>query len=256
MKNPILLYLDRHGWTSPTANSLIQHAIKHQIAHERRRKAGTTQSLATQKDLFDQFLDARDADPAFLNDRTMMSLGLTMIFTGAETTAVTLLAIFYDLLKNPRVYATLQKEVEEAQSPISYAVAMKLPYLDACIKESYRLYPAVSILPERVVPAGGAMVCGHWIPGGTLVGASPWVVNRSTEVFGEDADVYRPERWFGTEDRVKEMNRTMFTFGGGPHVCLGKNVALMEIYIVMPEILKKLVVYFFPSPFSDGYQGI
>jgi cytochrome P450 len=242
MKNPVLLWLDRHGYTNISSNRLVQFALKHQGIHENRRKEGTGQSLPNQKDLLDKFLDARDSAPGVISNREVMSLGLTMIFAGAETTAVTLLAIFYDLLKNPRVYATLQTEISQLSSPVAYNIAQKLPYLDACIKESFRLYPAVSILPERVVPDQGATICGHFVPGGTLVGATPWVLHLDKDVFGADAHVYRPERWLDDEEKVTKRNRVLFTFGGGPHACLGKNIALMEIYKIVPEILKKFEV--------------
>jgi len=243
MKNPVLLWLDRHGYTSVSSNSLAQFALKHKLTHENRRKESSdTQIQPHQKDLLNQFLDARDASLGVITDREIMSLGLTMIFTGAETTAITLLVIFYDLLKNPNVYAKLMKEIDGLPSPIPYAVAQNLPYLDACIKESYRVYPSVSILPERVVPEPGARICGYFVPGGTKVGATPWVVHQNKSVFGEDAGVYRPERWLEEEEKVREMNRASLSFGSGPHVCLGKNIALMEMYKVVPEMLKRFEV--------------
>ena len=69
-----------------------------------------------------------------------------------------------------------------------------LPCLDAVIKEAGRIHPPFSLPYERVVPPEGAVICGKWLPGGTAVGMSAWVTRRDYELFGHDADVWRPER--------------------------------------------------------------
>lgn len=86
-----------------------------------------------------------------------------------------------------------------------------LPYLDACINEGVRLHPPFCLPFERVVPDGGVTVCGQLIAGGTIVGMSPYVVNRHRPTFGEDADSWRPERWLdqGAEHRKKLENSVL-----------------------------------------------
>jgi hypothetical protein len=74
-----------------------------------------------------------------------------------------------------------------------------------------RMHPGVSFPLERVVPAGGVQVSGAFLPEGTIVGMTAAVVHRDKEVFGEDADTYRPERWLGEEEGVKVMERTLLT---------------------------------------------
>lgn len=58
-----------------------------------------------------------------------------------------------------------------------------------------------------------------------------WVINRNKTVFGADADHFRPERWLEKEDpdSLKQMDQCFATFGFGSRVCLGRNLALMEI---------------------------
>ena len=91
---------------------------------------------------------------------------------------------------------------------------------------------------ERVTPREGATICGHFVPGGTIVGANSWVIHRNREVFGEDVEVYRPERWLIDDgEKVKIMNRSLYQFGGGSHTCLGKHIAYLELYKVIPSLL-------------------
>jgi cytochrome P450 len=239
MKNPLLLWLDARGYIS-TSDRIVQYALKQQAAHQAKRKNGLDSE--GKQGLLDKFLDIREAHPDEVTDREMMGLGLTMIFAGAESTAITLTGIFYFLLKNQPALDRLLKEIDTLPTPITFNATQKLPYLDACIKESFRLLPISGALPERVIPSSGAMVCGHFVPAGTIVGATAWVLHRNRSVFGEDVEVFRPERWLGEETKVKEMNQVLVNFGSGVHVCLGKNIALMEIYKLIPEILRRFEV--------------
>ena len=94
---------------------------------------------------------------------------------------------------------------------ITWKQSQSLPYLDACIKEASRLHPPIAFPLERTVPAEGATVGGQHLPGGTLVAMSTWVVNRDRETFGEDADSWRPERWFCAEGKRRNMYNSLLT---------------------------------------------
>jgi cytochrome P450 len=68
-------------------------------------------------------------------------------------------------------------------------------------------------------------ILGEHIPGGTIVGCNAWVVHRRPEIFGEDVDIFRPERWLeASPAQLKEMKATMFQFGAGARTCIGKNI--------------------------------
>ena len=123
------------------------------------------------------------------------------------------------------------------------AEAKKLPYMHACIWETFRMWPAAGIILERIVPKEGAVIAGHEVPGGTIVGCNAWVLHRRKEVFGQDADVYRPERWLDSDKaKLKEMNATMFQFGAGRRTCIGRNISLLEVYKFIPSFLRKFEV--------------
>lgn len=145
---------------------------------------------------------------------------------------------------------------------VSWAEAQQLPYLDAVVKEAFRVHPAAGLPLERVVPAGGAAIAGHFIPGGTIVGVSAWVLHQNPIIFGADAAYFRPERWLsssgsgadseseseseskGEAERIAAMNAAMFHFGSGSRTCIGKNISLLEIYKVVPSLLRGFEVGF------------
>ena len=137
-------------------------------------------------------------------------------FAGSDSTASTMQSLFHHVLRQPAIYAKLQSEIDSGFSaglvsrPVQYNEALtQLPYFQACIKEAMRLRPAVGLNMTRHVPAGGAEIDGKRYPGGTRVAVNGWVIHRDKAVFGDDADVYKPERWTESEERAKVMDRYM-----------------------------------------------
>ena len=206
-------------------------------------------------DLLSMFLKAKDDRPDFFNDGRVLTMAVSMAFAGSETTAISLAAVFYYLLKNPSTYRKLIQEIDHAIETgdmenratglVTWAESQKLPYLDACVKEAFRLHPAAGLPLERYVPPQGAEICGEHIPGGTIVGCSAWVIHRRSEIFGQDVDTYRPERWIeASKEQRKEMEGTMFQFGAGARTCIGKNISLLEVYKLVPSFLRRFEVRF------------
>ena len=103
-------------------------------------------------------------------------------------------------MRNPAAYEKLAAEVDAAVAggalsiPVAYAVAVKLPYLRACISEGMRLHPSVGLTMSRLVPAGGATISGFHFPEGYRIGINGAVVQYDKDVLGPDADNFNPDR--------------------------------------------------------------
>jgi len=223
---------------------------------------------AKSPDLLSKFLAARDARPGFMTDTLVQTMAVSMAFAGSETTAISLSAIFYYLLRHPAALARLRRELDGAARRglfgdyetglVTWRESQKLEYLDAVVKEAFRMHPAPGLPLERIVPRDGMEIAGRFVPGGTVVGCSAWVIHRNRDIFGEDADEFRPERWLVDEEkaregpeargreaqRVREMNGMMLQFGMGPRTCIGKNISLLEIYKVVPSLLRRFEIKF------------
>lgn len=225
-------------------------------------------SKKEKQDLLSKFLAAREARPEFMTDNLVQTMAVSMAFAGSETTAISLSAVFYFLLKFPRVLENLRKEIDEfargggfrdyETGLVTWTESQKLPYLDACIKEAFRLHPAAGLPLERIVPPQGAEIAGHFVKGGTIVGCSAWVIHRRKEIWGDDVDDYRPERWIAGDgpgqpdaNMVKERNGMLFQFGMGSRTCLGKNISLLEIYKLVPSLFRRFEVSL--SRFCDHF---
>ena len=203
--------------------------------------------MASRPDMLTKFMEARDPDTKQKYSMKQVLFSASSVMSaGSDTTATSLTIFFGYLLENPRCYAKLREEINAAaesgnlSSPVKYAKGSQLDYLQACIKEALRLSPPISMDLPRYVPAGGSIIGRnpYAIPAGTTVGISPYVLHRNTEAFGADAELYRPERWLeGGEEGRKAMERYNMTFGGGSRACIGKNISLMELSKIIPEIL-------------------
>lgn len=197
------------------------------------------------RDFLDRFLEGKEKDPVFMNDHRVLGLTAGNIFAGADTTAITLRAAFYFLLKNPETCARLLHELKSAElgppsRTVSWERARNLPYLSAVIQESLRLHPAVGLPLERIVPASGLEVGGVFIPSGTIVGATARALHAKSSIFGTQPDAFRPERWLEvSEAKRTEMSNALFSFGLGARACIGKNISLLEMYKLVPTILRQ-----------------
>lgn len=179
-------------------------------------------------------------------DAIIVMVAMQNIFAGSDTTSISLTAIYFNIITRPAVLAKLRAEVDaayasgELSDPPTFAESQKLPYLQAVIKESLRLHPATGLPLWRQVPAEGATLCGTFFPAGTNVGVNSWVMHHNQDVFGEDADDFRAERWIDSpKEKLRVMNDMFMPFGLGSRTCIGKNISLLEISKLIPHLVRK-----------------
>lgn len=137
------------------------------------------------------------------------------------------------ILTNPPVLNRLLAELAAApiSDPIKDSEARKLPYLQAVIKEGLRIHPPVTGLMLKDVPPAGDTVNGHFVPAGTKLGYCAFGLCWDPKLWGEDARVFRPERWLdcSAEERRRNEANLDLVFGYGRWQCLGKSVAQIEL---------------------------
>jgi len=263
VKNPIKMFLEsKNLWPASPNSAIIKFALARQREHGAINPNEAVQSAHKKGISFlERFLQSQEKNPEFLTDDRITAMCASLIIAGSDSTAISLSSAFYFLVQNPRVYRKLMQEIDTADAAgdlastedttgggdvVPFTAANKLPYLDAVINESFRMHPAVGLLLERVTPPQGARICGQFIPGGTVVGCNAWVLHQNKETFGQDADVYRPERWLESEGAdsasLSKMRQSMFQFGAGSRTCIGKNISLMETYKMIPSFLRKFEV--------------
>ena len=224
---------------------IVSFAAAQLVRYQKKDEQGS--NTVELKDMLDRFKRFKDSGEATMSADELLSHATSNIFAGSDTTAASLLAIFYYLCLTPHAYEKLQSELDAADQagqlsdPVTFAEAQKLPYFQAVIKEALRMHPAVGLLLERVVPSSGCTLDStHHLPGGTVVGMNPWVAARDPNVYGSDAYTFRPERWLdASEEQLKVMDRNFLAFGAGARTCLGKNISLLEMGKLVPQVLRR-----------------
>ncbi|KAH8155660.1 uncharacterized protein LAJ45_00670 [Morchella importuna] len=242
-KNPIWNYFNppTSAVAAFTLDCMAERMVEPDLKKPEQQREMEKGNLRKQ-DMLARMIEAHKADPEKVTPAHILGWASSNTYAGSDTTAISLRALFYHLLKNPGSMEKLLSEIssfEGLSNPVSWTEARKMPYLEACIKEALRIHPAPSMLLERVVPKGGKDICGRFFGEGTIVGINPWVVQRDKDVYGADAELWRPERWLEAgEISRKRMDRTAFAFGGGSRACIGKNISYLEMYKVIPQLLR------------------
>jgi cytochrome P450 len=266
LKNPLYLKLSQWGFVDSTfpvarfARARMAERLIPELHSDVVLPTSSFKKQALGPDLLSKFIAAREARPEFMTDSLVQTMAVSMAFAGSETTAISMSSVFYFTMRNRRCYEKLRQELDDAARAnafsdmetglVTFAEAQKLPYLHACIQEAFRMHPAAGLPLERIVPPQGAEIAGQFVKGGTIVGVSAWQIHRRPELFGPDVDGYRPERWLpdpslNAEEeakRIKKMAGMMFQFGMGSRTCIGKNISLLEIYKVVPSLMRRFDV--------------
>ncbi|KAH8778060.1 cytochrome P450 [Hyaloscypha finlandica] len=159
------------------------------------------------------------------------------ISAGSETTASLLAGLTHWLLKTPRVFDKLKAEIRsiEKAEDLTHDALIKMEYLNACIEEGLRIFPPVPGGNLRAVPAGGANVCGHFLPEGVTVSVQSWSVTHDPNNF-PDPDSLIPERWLGQDKETISHLHASQPFSLGPRGCLGKNLAYLEMRLILGKL--------------------
>ncbi|KAH6888430.1 cytochrome P450 [Thelonectria olida] len=241
-KNPVF----RMG--PPGFNTITGISIKHLV--DRYQGNDKDYHNPDTPDFLDKFIEAKNANPDTVPDEQIVSWLMVNMIAGADTTAITIRSALYFSLKNSTAWQRLTEEILAAgfrgRTPPSYKEVKALPYVDAVVREALRMLPGVAMTMERYVPQGGfSLPNGDYLPEGTIVGMSPYILARNKSVFGEDADSFRPERWLQEEGESQDdfqkrlllMNQTDLSFGGGSRICIGKHMGLYQTYKVLATLI-------------------
>ncbi|KAJ8122629.1 hypothetical protein ONZ43_g1221 [Nemania bipapillata] len=172
---------------------------------------------------------------------------LFMFIAGSETTASVMRITLLYLIATPTAYQKLKAEIKTAlesgrvSNPITAAEAKQLPYLQAVLYEGIRARPTATGTFSREVPPEGDTIHGHFLPGGTTVAMNLSSLMRSKTIFGEDADIFRPERFLEVNQETREeMQRIVeLMFGYGRWMCAGKVIAWLELNKTLFEVLRQ-----------------
>ena len=197
-------------------------------------------------DLLTMLMEARDEDTGeAMDDRQLRDEVVTLILAGYETTANSLSWTWYLLSQHPEVLANVRAELTAVlggRVP-QFRDLPALPYLRRMLDESLRLYPPAWILGRRAL--GPDRLGDVEISAGSVLALSPYVTHRNPR-YWPDAERFDPERF-----REVRMAGTKpfayFPFGGGPRLCIGHNMAVLEAQLIVATVAQRFELRLVPG---------
>ncbi|KAF8372128.1 cyp-13B1, partial [Pristionchus pacificus] len=171
----------------------------------------------------------------------VISQAFVFLLAGYDTTSNALAYTAWMLSRHPEVMRRCQEEIDAecGDASISYEDTQRLRYLDAVCRETHRFYPLAARAIARCCTKD-TRLGGYEIEKGTTVIGDTYAVHFSRQLWGEDADEFRPERWLDRNRRVAAIN--FLAFGAGPRVCIGMRLAMMEEKIALAHLLRRFDV--------------
>ncbi|PLW11316.1 hypothetical protein PCASD_07350 [Puccinia coronata f. sp. avenae] len=230
---PYMKYID--SWFSRGAAS-VQNLTGIATNQVNVRLSQTGQS---RKDLLAQLQTGQDANGNPMGKDELIAEALTQLIAGSDTTSNSSCMILWWIVKHPKVYSKLMEELDEhlgaEEGVISYADSKDLRYLNACINETLRIHSTSSIGLPRILPETVSFK-GHVLSKGLVCSVPTFDIHHDPDVWG-DPFTFRPERWL--EPDSKDREKAFMPFSFGPRSCIGRNLAMMELCMIISTIFKR-----------------
>ncbi|KAL2819847.1 cytochrome P450 [Aspergillus cavernicola] len=156
---------------------------------------------------------------------------------GIDTTGDGLCFLMYELSQTHH-HLFQDKLYNELTTVSSETPLDRFPYLDAVVKEALRCAPPIPMSFPRFVPQGGRTIDGYYVPEKTIVSCQPYTVHRLDEDVFPEPDRFNPDRWL-EEKGAAERNRLFFAFSTGGRGCTGRNLAMVEMKVLLREVYSR-----------------
>ena len=225
-------------WREAAAKTL--QFVDHYVNVAMKRAEVKTDGITNEKERYDVLseLATHCHDPKELRDQILALLG-----AGRDTTAALLSWIWVELALHPDIYARLREEVLEVfteDEPITFSKLKSFKSLQYVINETLRVHPPVPINSreasrDTILPVGGGAdgTKPLAVRKGSIMAYDVYPMQRRKDLWGDDADEWRPERWAG-----RKIDWSFVPFSGGPRICLGQQYAMTEASYLTVKLLQ------------------
>ncbi|XP_057427510.1 cytochrome P450 94A2-like [Lotus japonicus] len=193
-------------------------------------------------DLLSRFLRSGHSDEQFVTD-----IVISFILAGRDTTSAALTWFFWLLWKHPHVERHVLGEVTGKSEALVFDEVKDMVYTHAALCESMRLYPPVPV-DTKEAAYDDVLPDGTVVKKGWRVAYHVYAMGRSEKIWGSDWGEFRPERWL---NRVEDDGKWVFVgvdpfsypvFQAGPRVCLGKEMAFLQMKRVVAGVMRRFKV--------------
>ncbi|KAL9672122.1 hypothetical protein QQ045_028370 [Rhodiola kirilowii] len=204
-------------------------------------------------DLLSRFLSSGHSDEAF-----MVDIVISFILAGRDTTSAALSWFFWLVFNNPRTETEIVNEISQRSDLNSFEDVRELIYTHAALLESMRLYPPVPADGKHAIN-DDVLPDGTKVKKGMTVTYHPYAMGRMEELWGADWAEFKPERWLEKDEMSSTGNKVKLVvvdaykypvFQAGPRICLGKEMAYLQMKRVVAGVLSEFRVV----PAVEGFE--
>ncbi|KAK0199521.1 cytochrome P450 [Desarmillaria ectypa] len=238
----------------------VMHDTAREILMAKREKIGR-EGVKGHRDIISVLLKANEnaAEDAKMTEDELTGQMTVFIFGAQDTTSSALSRILYLLSVRPDIQdkirddlqTALQSKLDGESERLEYDEISELPWLDAVIKETLRLYPPVPFVRRTAIKEQSLMYSPNvhdlessasvTVPAGTTLFVGIAGANRLESIWGPDAKSWKPERWIGEQapgGRVLPgIYAGMLSFLGGGRSCIGYRFAQIEMKVLLATLL-------------------
>ncbi|XP_019176323.1 PREDICTED: cytochrome P450 94B3-like [Ipomoea nil] len=216
----------------------VVHDHVEEIIRVRKQEKANNIAAGAGSDFLSRLLDAGH------KDEVVRDMVISFLVAGRDTTSSALTWFFWLLSKHPNIETTVIKQVlsSDDQKTLNFDHLREMNYIKACLCESMRLYPPVAwdskhAANDDVLPDGTPIYRGN------RVTFSPYAMGRMENLWGNDWLEFKPDRWFDEQGKLKMISPFKFpVFQAGPRVCLGKEMAFIQMKFVVASILRRFEI--------------
>ncbi|KAK2664719.1 hypothetical protein Ddye_003293 [Dipteronia dyeriana] len=189
---------------------------------------------AVTKDMLDTLLNISEE----IDRNQIKHLFLDLFAAGTDTTSSTLEWAMAELIHNPEALSKARLELEQLigkGNQIEESDISRLPYLQAIVKETFRLHPPVPLLLPRKA-SSDVEIYGYKVPEGAQVLVNVWAIGRDGTTW-DDPNSFVPERFLGSDMDVRGRDFELIPFGAGRRICPGLPLAMRMLYLMLGTLI-------------------
>uniref|UniRef100_A0A5B6Z218 Putative geraniol 10-hydroxylase n=1 Tax=Davidia involucrata TaxID=16924 RepID=A0A5B6Z218_DAVIN len=192
----------------------------------------------TSNDVLDILLNISENNSDEIDRTHIERMLLDLFAAGTDTTSSTMEWAMAELLHNPKTLLKAKAELEQILgkgSLVEESDIARLPYLQAIVKETFRLHPPVPFLIPRKVDKD-VEVCGFTVPEGAQVLVNAWAIGRDPSIWANH-ESFLPERFLESDVDVRGQDFELIPFGAGRRICPGLPLAIRMVHLMLGSLI-------------------
>ncbi|XP_058773584.1 geraniol 8-hydroxylase-like [Vicia villosa] len=249
---PVLKMVDPQGIRGVSATYLdkLLQIIDSYIIKRLELRGG--ENYVKYDDMLDNLLDISQQNGQKMDNTKIKHLFLDLFVAGTDTTSYTIEKAMTELIHNPHAMLKVKEELAQIigiGKTVQESDIVKLPYLQAIVKETLRLHPSAPLLLPRKAKID-VQIQGYTIPQGAQVLINKWAMARDPKIWN-DANSFSPERFLGSEINYRGQNFQLTPFGSGRRICPGMPLAIRMLHTMLGSLIN-----FFDWKLENGVMDI